>query len=118
MREFRYEPSAVSVPSGRVVFQLANRGQQGHQPTLITVPDDVPPILEQLRGSTRRSIDVLVNNPGLRPGVTGAIAVDLKPGVRYAFVCFAETQDAKLHSILGMAWEFRAGSGPSILPKK
>ncbi|MGQ0744967.1 MAG: hypothetical protein ACT4OS_11665 [Acidimicrobiales bacterium] len=110
MEEFRYVSTRTDVPAGRVVFGLANAGQQFHQPLLAILPDDLPPILEQLRGTTRRSIGSLVNNPGLPPGVRSAIAVDLEPGQRYAFICVAKSPEAEQdHSRMGMVWEFRAG---------
>lgn len=112
MREYRYEPGAGSanIPAGRVNFRLRNAGDQGHQPTLLVLPDDVPPIEEQLKGTNRRNVPTLANSSGIPPGVTGALAVDLKAGQRYAFVCFVKTNDDKDHSRLGMAWEFRAGA--------
>lgn len=112
MLEYRYEPGpgAANIPAGRVNFQLRNVGDQGHQPTLLVLPDDLPPIDEQLQGSTRRNVPTLAANSGVAPGVSGALAVDLKAGQRYAFVCFVKTSDDKDHSRLGMAWEFRAGA--------
>lgn len=109
MKEFSYTPSAKEIVAGRTIFKLANRGKQYHQPTLLILPEDLPPILQQIRGSTRRVVDPLVNNSGLAPGVTGTIAVDLRPGQRYAFVCYAKTPDGQDHAQLGMVWEFRAG---------
>lgn len=116
MREYRYEPGAgaSNIPTGRVNFRLRNAGDQGHQPTLLVLPDDVPSIEEQIKGTERRNVPTLANSSGIPPGVTGALAVDLKAGQRYAFVCFVKTNDDKAHSGLGMAWEFRtAGTGPN-----
>jgi hypothetical protein len=112
MKEFRYSQSARAIPAGRVVFRLDNEGKQPHQPDLLILPDDLPPILEQLRGSVRRTIPSLVNNPGQSPGIDSAITVDLEAGRRYAFVCHAKTPQGEDHSRLGMAWEFRAGAAP------
>jgi len=114
MREYRYEPTpaAGTIPAGRVNFQFRNVGDQGHQPALLVLPDDVPPILEQLKGENRRNASMLAGNSGVSPGVTGALAVDLKANQRYAFVCLVKTNDGKDHSRLGMAWEFRATAPP------
>lgn len=111
MREYRYEPGigSATIPAGRVSFALRNVGDQGHQPTLLVLPDDVPPIQEQLKGSNRRNVPTLASNSGIPPKVTGALAVDLTAGQRYAFVCFVKTSDDQDHSRMGMAWEFRAG---------
>lgn len=111
MREYRYQSSraAADMPAGRVNFRFRNVGDQGHQPTLLVLPDDVPPIEEQLKGTSRRNVPTLASNSGVSAGVTGALAVDLIAGQRYAFVCFVKNNDGKEHSQLGMAWEFRAG---------
>jgi hypothetical protein len=46
----------------------------------------------------------------------GAFAVDLEPGERYAFVCFArDPDDDQSHALQGMTSEFRtpAAEGPT-----
>jgi len=116
MEEYRYQPSQTVVPAGRMVFRLANQGEQFHQPLLAILPEDMPPLVEQLKGSERRSIGSLVNNPGMAPRVTSAIAVDLEEGQRYAFICVAKTAQEEDHSRMGMVWEFRAGEASPAAP--
>lgn len=109
MKEYTYAPSVGpdSIPAGRVNFELHNAGDLGHQPALIFVPDGFPPMAEQVRGDHRRPVRILANNVGVPAGVTSALAVDLEPGRRYAFLCLVQTPEGKQHSSLGMAWEFR-----------
>lgn len=106
MREYRFEyPPAV--PSGRVVFRLVNAGRREHQPDLLPLGDDFPPIDEQVRGEQRRVVTPFAGVPPRGPGETGTFAVDLAPGQRYAFVCFAEDPDGRSHALEGMTSEFR-----------
>lgn len=122
LTEYRFDPEPARVPAGRVVFRLLNRGDQGHQPTLLALPEDLPPILEQLKGENRRDVETIASNSGLRAGVSAAVAADLEPGKRYAFVCYAKTPDGKEHSRMGMAWEFRtpgaAATTATTLPQR
>lgn len=118
MDEYRYGAPAA-VPAGRVVFRLRNRGDQAHQPILVALPDDFPPMAEHLKQSVTRNVETVASNPGFRPGISGAIAVDLEAGKRYAFLCSLRTADGKRHDLLGMAWEFTAGgeaAAPATAP--
>lgn len=116
MREYSYAPSVApdAIPAGRVNFTLRNDGDLGHQPALVFVPDDFPPMSEQVRGDERRPVRILANNAGIPVGVTTALAVDLQPGQRYAFLCLAKADEGKQHSQLGMAWEFRTPGEPAV----
>lgn len=110
---------ATRIAPGRVVIRLVNEGDQVHQPALVAVPDDVPPIVEQLRGTVRRNVDPVGGVNGARPGATSSFAVDLEPGRRYAFVCYAETEDPQTkepvrHANMGMALDvFTTGTAPT-----
>lgn len=97
-----------AIPSGRVVFEFRNLGSTTHRATLLPLPDDLPPIDEQLRGDDRRAIDPLAAIYERRPGRTGTFAVDLVRGQRYAFVCFVVGEDGISHARKGMSSEFRA----------
>lgn len=115
MREYRYD-YAPAVPAGRVVFRFVNAGRREHQPDLLPLGDDFPPIDEQVRGQQRRVVTPFAGLLPRRPGQTGTFAVDLEPGRRYAFVCFAEADDGQSHSLKGMTSEFRtapASPGPT-----
>ena len=113
MTEYRFDHPA-QVPSGRVVFRFENEGELVHQPDLIPLGDGIPPIQEQLRGEERAAVAQFAGIPPRNPGEPGTYAVDLAPGQRYAFVCFATVpDDDESHALQGMATEFRAGGGPS-----
>lgn len=96
------------VPSGRVMFAFRNTGRLPHRPSLVPLADDVPPIDQQLRGSERRAISPYAGIATLAPGERGVFAVDLEPGQRYAFICFAADEDGRPHAVKGMSAEFRA----------
>lgn len=102
---FDYDPE---VPAGRVVFRFDNVGQLPHRATMLPLPDDLPPIDEQLRGTERQVINPFAGIPDRPPGASGTFAVDLLPGVRYAIICFVEDPDGQSHAQKGMASEFRA----------
>jgi hypothetical protein len=105
MREYRFD-YAKNVPPGRVVFRVRNEGTLEHSLTLIGLPEDYPPIDEQLHSETRRGAPTLALVPVRRPGTGSSFAVDLVPG-RYAFVCFVQDADGVLHALKGMNSEFR-----------
>ena len=105
MRDFRYDYDKA-VPGGRVVFRVRNEGSVEHSLTLINLPEDYPPIDEQLRGEVRRGAPTIALIPSRPPGGGGTFAVDLVPG-RYAFVCFVADADGVLHALKGMNSEFR-----------
>lgn len=104
MTEYRFEHGQI-VP-GRVVFNVRNEGQQWHRLSLIPLPADFPPLLEQLRGDTRQVVFTKATIPDTPPAGTGTFAVDLSPG-RYAMVCLTVGPDGKSHAREGMATEFR-----------
>lgn len=106
MREYRfdYDPN---IPSGRVVFRFVNKGQRTHRPSLLPLPEDVPPIDEQLRGSKRRAIRPFAGVSDQRSGAIGTFAVDLIAGQRYALICYAQDPDGTPHALKGMSSEFR-----------
>jgi hypothetical protein len=106
MDEYRYEYDQ-QIPSGRVVFRFENNGELPHQPDVVPLADDIPPIDEQLRGSTRAVVFPLAGALERDPGKTGTFAVDLAPGQRYAIICFARNEDGGSHALLGMSSEFR-----------
>lgn len=111
MTEYDFDFS-TPVPSGRVVFRFVNEGRIEHQPDLVPLPEDLPPIAEQLRGEQRAAIAPFAGIPPRQAGDVGSYAVDLVPGQRYAFICFAhDPDDDESHALKGMASEFRAGGG-------
>ncbi len=94
------------IPPGRAVFQVSNRSQLAHDLVLVRLPEDLPPILDQLRSAQRRSADPLAQLPPHPPGSDDAFAVDLAPG-RYALLCFVKDETGEPHALKGMAVEFR-----------
>jgi hypothetical protein len=97
-----------AIPAGRVVFRFVNVGEEKHRPSLLPLPEDVPPIGEQLRGSERRAAVPFAGIREVEPGESGTFAVDLSPGQRYALICFAIAPDGESHALKGMSSEFRA----------
>lgn len=108
MTDFRFD-IARPIPAGRVVFRMTNAGQSSHNLILIPVPEDLPPIEEQIRGSQRRLVEPYAGIYDRAPGDTGTFAVNLLPGQRYAILCTMVGEDGEGHSKKGMALEFRAG---------
>lgn len=106
---FAYDPR---IDSGRVLLRVHNRGKVVHDLTIIPLTEDVPPIDEQLRGSERRPITPLARVKSRSPGTRATLAVDLAPGVRYAFICFVRDPDGQPHFLRGMNSEFRTGANP------
>lgn len=113
LREFRFEHTATHLVAGRTVFRFVNVGHQKHNPTLVPLDQDVPPIDVQVRGTARRLVAPVASVNYRQPGQIGTFAVDLIPGQRYAFVCFAHTPSGEAHSQKGMTWEFRVDGGSS-----
>lgn len=103
------------VPAGRVVFRFLNEGSEAHRASLVPLPEDMPPIDEQLAGDDRRTVPDFAEIHRRRPGEGGMFAVDLEEGRRYALVCFMTDDDGNLHAREGMNSEFRAG-GPDAEP--
>lgn len=111
MREFHfaYDPH---VPSGRVVFQFRNTGKLTHELSLWPLDHDFPPIQAQLHGQSRRLLTPYARSALVNAGSRGTFAVDLKPGQRYAVICFVHGREGE-HEQLGMASEFRTpGAAP------
>lgn len=105
---FVFDPPRAA---GRAVFSLTNAGRLDHNLTFVPLTEDVPPILDQLRGSVRRPVDPEVQVPAVHPGGRTSFAVDLRPGQRYALICFLRDRDDPPnlnHALRGMAAEFRA----------
>lgn len=93
------------IPTGRVVFRVRNAGTESHRLALIPLPEDMPPIHEQLASDDRRPVEPLAGTSNRGPGEVGVIAVDLQPG-RYGLVCFATDDDGTSHARKGEATEF------------
>lgn len=107
MREYRFELDRT-VPRGRVVFRFVNAGGLRHQPDLIPLSEELPPIDQQVRGERRAVVAPFAGVAARDPGTVGTFAVDLEPGQRYAFVCFArDPDDGQSHALQGMTTEFR-----------
>lgn len=104
------------VPAGRVVFRLTNAGRAPHTMTMIPIPDELPPIAEQLRGSQRRLVEPYAGIYDRKPGDTGTFAVDLAPGRRYAMICAVVAEDGQPHWMKGMATEFRTPAAAASKP--
>lgn len=105
MDEYRFDHDG-DLGRGRVVFRARNSGEEDHEIVMALLPKGVPPILEQLRGTTRATVATLAQLPAREPGQDGTFAVDLARG-RYAFLCFIEDADGTPHALRGMAWEFK-----------
>jgi hypothetical protein len=126
MAEFRFD-HLPAAPTGRVVFRVRNTGTVEHSLAVLALPEDYPPLNEQLQGDVRRSAGVLAAIPDPRPpGSIDAFAVELAPG-RYGLVCNMRTADGVLHAVKGMNSEFRvrplaepspAVAGSSAQPKR
>lgn len=102
---YEYLPPAHG---GRVVFRARNAGSEEHRIAIYPLPEDMPPIDVQLRGSDRRTVERLAAPLPLRPGETQSFAVDLEPSQRYALLCLLKKPDQqKTYAELGMNSEFR-----------
>ncbi len=104
-----YVLERTEIPQGRAVFRVVNSSGLDHDLSLVVLPEDLPPIVEQLRGSDRRAVDTLARLPSRSPGSSDAFAVDLVPG-RYALLCFETDGGHEPHALRGMAMEFRVVS--------
>lgn len=111
LRDFAFVHDAGVAP-GRTLFRVVNTGRARHNLSLIPLADDVPPIAEQLAGSTRRAATPLAAIRSRPPGASTTFAADLTPGTRYALICFVVDEAGRPHWQRGMASEFRAGAGP------
>lgn len=101
------------IAAGRVLLRVRNRGDVAHNMSVTPLPDDVPPIDEQLRGIQRRAIIPLARVTRRGPGTSTTIALDLEPGVRYAFICFVQDAEGRPHYLRGMSSEFRTPGAPA-----
>jgi hypothetical protein len=109
MDEYRFTLDQPSVQQGRMVFRVANRGHLDHELVLVNVPPNLQRSLdEQLRSEERLAVATRAYVRPRPPGATGVFAVDLRPG-RYAFICFLEDPDGKIHALKGMSAEFQVG---------
>ena len=105
MAEYSFEFDH-DIPAGRVVFDVVNNGTIDHSMTVLKLPEDLPPLLDQLRGDERRGLSALARVPALAPGQHSTFAVDLTPG-RYGMICFVTDPDGMSHAVKGQATEFR-----------
>ncbi len=105
MQDFRFDVKGA-IPRGRVVFNVNNAGHRNHRLALVYLPDNLPPLDVQLRGTERASVDELASLPTRPPGARDRFAADLDPG-RWAFICFLVEPDGTSHALQGMAREFR-----------
>lgn len=111
MREYRFEYRPPVSP-GRALFRARNSGRVEHQLRLVPLSEDVPPISEQLRSEARRIVAPFAGMPPQRPNQSAALAVDLRPGQRYALICYVVDGDGESHARKGMSAEFRVPSVP------
>lgn len=100
--------SRLQIPAGRVVFHRVNRSRLAHDLSLVGMPEDMPPIHDQLKGSDRRIVSGVASLPSHPPGSRDTFAVDLAPG-RYGLVCWERDGTGVAHAHMGMAVELRVG---------
>lgn len=105
--DYRFDYDSSSIAGGRVLFRVTNAGTVAHSLTMLPLAEDIPPIDQQLRGSERRAIAPFAGVRARKPGMSTSFAVDLKPGRRYALVCFVTDKDGPNHALRGMSSEFR-----------
>lgn len=116
MHDYRFDFRPPTRP-GRTVFVADNLGRQRHELFLIRLPDDLPPLAEQLRGTNRRIITPLAAVRTQDPGGTGTFAVDLDAG-RYGLTCFIkDTESDQPHALKGMVSEFRIVATAPLEPQ-
>lgn len=107
MREYAFD-YATPVPSGQVLFKVVNAGRVNHRLILVPLPEDAPPLDEQMHSTEGRVVTPLVGIPDRPPGAEDSFAVFLPPG-RYGLVCFTRTEEGIPHAHKGMLSEFRVG---------
>ena len=105
LHDYRFEMSG-DLPLGRVIVEVANRGMTAHSLTLIDLPEDYPPLDQQLRGDERRGVGTVAQVPARAPGERTRFALDVQPG-RYGLVCLVLDADGLTHAQKGMNREFR-----------
>ena len=112
MRDHRFDYEG-QIPAGPVRFQIRNAGHATHHLTMALLPEDLPPIAEQLRGTERRFLSPFAGIYDRNPGDTGPFVVNLLAGRRYALICSVRDEDGQPHWMKGMATEFRTpGTAP------
>lgn len=117
MREYRFVFNA-KIHSGETLFRIQNEGTINHVLAMFEIPEDFPPLDEQLHGDERRSITPVVELPARRPGGTQSFVFDLKAGQRYGLICFLRDPDGESHARKGMNAEFRPpGPPPTVQPE-
>ncbi len=104
MREFAYDYRPPP-HAGQMVLRLHNVGKQQHELFFTALPDDMPPLDEQLHGPVRRPL-LAIADVRVEPGATDSIAVNLAPG-RYGILCLISGPDGVPNSLKGMNSEFR-----------
>jgi hypothetical protein len=107
MGEYAYQYEAPR-SAGRLVFEIRNTGRLSHELVVVVLPEDVPPIDEQLHSENRIVIPNIASIAPQPPGGRGTFAVDLEPG-RYALLCFVREPDGEPHALKGMNSEFTIG---------
>lgn len=103
--------TAGTVPAGRVVIRISNRGERPHQLSLLSLALESPPVEEQLRDPPEDGPQLLAQVPLLDPGETGMFAAWLREGRRYALADLSEGPNGDLYAEHGVATEFRASVG-------
>lgn len=114
MNDYRFDHAALA-PAGRVVVRARNVDSKTHSMSLISLPEDYPPLDEQLHGEERRPAAIMARLPERPPGAADSFAVELQPG-RYGLVCNVRDRDGVPHSLKGMNSEFRVGPVPARPP--
>ncbi len=107
---FTFDPA---IPTGRVVFEVRNVGKVLHNVVILPLPENLPPLEEQLRGQDRQFVEPFASVRPVRPGDSRSIAVDLGPGRRYGIICSVTDAEGKSHALKGMSAEFRASPVPA-----
>lgn len=97
------------VSAGRVVFRIFNAASEPHKLTILPLPEDMPPLAQQLRGSKRVALNAFAGVPPRQPGTWGTFAVNLQPNRRYALVCLMRDEEGESHARRGISAEFRTG---------
>lgn len=115
MRDYAFDYDSA-IPAGRVVFRARNIGKVAHRLALLPLPEDVPPIDEQLASSQRRFLEPFAAFANRPPGAVGSFAVNLAPGQRYAMICYVVDADGEPHYRKGMSSEFRTPPGTGGSP--
>ena len=105
MREYAFA-HPPRIPPGRVVVRAHNAGAERHELVVVALPEDLPPIAEQLRSESSRGVPTIAILPERAPATVGSFALSLTPG-RYAMVCFLKGADGTAHAFKGMSSEFR-----------